>query len=42
MSVRYKQYVLKDAMDKLHELGIAVPRAAAPLTDDKLEAMHRG
>ena len=25
MCVRYKQYVLKDAMDKLHQLGIAVP-----------------
>jgi hypothetical protein len=42
MSVQYKQYVLKDAIDKLHELGIASPQAVAPLTDDELEAMLRG
>jgi hypothetical protein len=42
MSVRYKQYVVGEAMDKLYALGIALPREAAPLTDDELEAMIRG
>jgi hypothetical protein len=41
MSIRYKQYVVIDAIDKLYDLGIALPRAAAPLTDDELEAMLR-
>jgi hypothetical protein len=42
MSIQYKQYVVKDAMDILYELGIALPRAATPLTDDEVEVMIRG
>jgi hypothetical protein len=41
MSITYKQYVLIDAMDKLYDLAIALPRATTPLTDDELEAMLR-
>lgn len=42
LTVRYKQYVVSDAMEKLKDIGIGLERGAAPPTDDELEAMIRG
>jgi hypothetical protein len=42
LTVRYKQYVVSDTMEKLNDIGIGLESGAAPLTDDELEAMIRG
>ncbi len=42
MSVRYRQYVVKDAMNKLNQLGVSLVRDQRQLTDDELEALIRG
>ena len=42
MSVRYSCFVVEDALEKLRDLGIAVPREGAHLTDEELELLIRG
>jgi hypothetical protein len=42
MSVRYSCFVVDDAPEKLQDLGIAVPRHGAHLSDEELELLLRG
>jgi hypothetical protein len=42
LAVHYSHFVVKAALPKLHELGIAVPTERNQLTDEELERLIRG
>jgi hypothetical protein len=42
ISVRYKKFIVQDALEKLRQLGVATVEAGEPLTDDELERLIRG
>ncbi len=42
ISVRYSQFVVEKALQKLQDLGVAITYDRVPLTDDELERLIRG